>query len=667
MFSFFISGTLFVFVLFAVVPLLFFKFIVSQLFLSLWFGLISMIYPELEFIRTTTVRSLLDTHRNQGIGAILLRVKGPAQPQAVIRHLQEVVNRKSKNGKLSFPRLHQALVTKCGQYAWKNVQFDIEKNLSVSTGIFKNRPISEFNIQEYVSDIVSKYLPPNCSPWHLIIIPTLDDHHYILLKLHHILLNENLNIGDLLPLIPPTKPSTGFFVCKSPLNDIFRKPESTPMLVEHLVTELTNFWNEFLSNYDPLENVALLKDNPSFTQFLGIMLVTFIAIIKEIRRGMRVIRPDIRSRLTFVSYTIEKEKNKRQLTLSTFFVSILITLDPRNLFKFYLKLFWTLCISLPISLPSIFISEVFALYQCILYGYCSNTKAFVGVVKTYAPLLYGALFEFIDLARIIFYAPKNIISHILCQKEYLQTVTLSGRKCVAWSEPIKCNHLQAISKSFGVSELEIMLASFSKNLSKYLNQTDHVIPEEIAIFLRNINSNYIFATGVNIRPEDSCSGILFMGLPILNNAKGDTLIENLVKIKNRLNESLEKQQLSYFLTILQTKYGILTEVLPSILLIVYLRYLSRKFAISVTEMSSRHPNVTQRTLWGQEVESAIYFRPPQANTCISVCFNEYADHVKLAVMCDTRLVPNHVLLARNFVEHIEELAQYTSSYPQLTK
>ncbi|XP_044759724.1 uncharacterized protein LOC123317321 [Coccinella septempunctata] len=661
MFGFLIGASLFVVVLFAVLPLLLFKFVVSQLLQSVWFWLISLIYPDLEFVKTTTVRSLLDTHRNQGIGSILLRVKGPAQPDAVKRHLQEVVNRRSKNGKLSFPRLHQALVTKGAQYAWKKVQFDIEKNVSVSTGIFKNRPVTEFNIQEYVSDLVSKYLPPNCSPWHIIIIPTLEDHHYILLKLHHILLNEHLNIGDLLPLIPPTKPSTGFFASDSPLNNIFKKPKSTPKLLEHIVLELTNFWNEFLSNYDPLENVALLKDNPSFTQFLAIAFITFVSIVKEIRRGFRVIKPDLHSRFTFVSYTIEKEKNKRQLHLSVFLKSIVVSLDPRNLFRISLKLFWTCCISLPVLLPSMLISEFFALYQCVVYGYCNNINTFVGSIKTYVPLIYGALFEFIELAKIIFYSPKNIISHILCQKEYLQTVTLSGRKCVAWSEPIKSSYLKTISKNFAVSELEIMLTAFSKNLSKYLKQTDHVIPEEIAIFMRNINSNYVFATGVNVRPEDSCSGILFMGLPVLNEEKGDTMIENLVKIRNRLNESLEKQQMSYFLTILQTKFGILTEVLPSILLIIYLRYLSRKFAISVTEVSSRHPNVTQKTIWGQEVESAIYFRPPQANTCISVCFNEYADHVKLGVICDTRLIPNHVLLARNFVSHIEDLTRYTPS------
>lgn len=42
----------------------------------LWLKLLSSRYPHLEFIWTDTVRSLLDTHRNQGIINVLLSVQG---------------------------------------------------------------------------------------------------------------------------------------------------------------------------------------------------------------------------------------------------------------------------------------------------------------------------------------------------------------------------------------------------------------------------------------------------------------------------------------------------------------------------------------------------------------------------------------------------------------
>ncbi|KAL3273690.1 hypothetical protein HHI36_015120 [Cryptolaemus montrouzieri] len=657
MIDFLVSGALFSFVLFALLPLLCLKFIVTRFFQSIWFCFISLLHPDLEFIRTTTVRTLLDTHRNQGIGAVLLCVKGPAQPEAVKRHLQELVNRRSKNGNLAFPRLRDALVIRCGTYAWQKVQFDLQKNVTVVPGMFKKRAITEFNIQEYVNDLITKFLPQNASPWHIIIIPTMENHHYILLKLHHILLTESLNIADLLPLIPPTRHSSSLFTSKSPLVKVLEELKSFPLLKQRLTDELSNYWNEFLSNYDPLERLELLKNNPNFSQFLAISLITFITILKEIKRGFKVIKPDVYSRYQYICYIVEKETRKRQIHFSTFLTSIIVSLDPRNLIKTNFKLFWNFLTFFTIRFPSQILAEVLSVYQCIFQGYCSYTYTFVGLIYTYVPLAYGSFKEFLDIAKTIFYAPKNIISQILCKKEYLQTVTLTGRKCVAWSEPIKTERLKMISKTLEISELELLLGGLSMNLSKYLNQVDHVIPDEMAISMRNINSNYIFATGINVRPEDSCSGILFMGLPIPNNERGDTPVKNLAKIKNNFKESLEKQQVSYFLSILQTRFGVLAKILPSTFLAIYLRYLSRKFAVTVTEVSSRYPNVTQRTLWGQEVSTVIYWRPPQANTCISLCLNEYADHIKLGVMCDARLIPNHNLLASNFSNHIEELSK----------
>ncbi|KAK9883267.1 hypothetical protein WA026_001451 [Henosepilachna vigintioctopunctata] len=543
-----------------------------------------------------------------------------------------------------------------GIYAWEKVEFDLEKQFTLVPGVFQNRPVTEFNIQEYVSDLIAKYMSQNTSPWHIAIIPTLENHHYILLRLHHILLNESLNIGDLLPLIPPTRLNSGFFTSRSPLVNVFRKPKFIPLLQEHLADDLSNHWNEFLSNYDPLERIELLKKYLTFPQFLAVAIITFIAIIKEFRRGLKVIKTDFFSRYKFLTCVIHRETRKRDITISNLLRSVVVSFDPRNILRDYLKIMWSL-FYLVISLPNMLFSELSALYLCIFQGYCSYPNTFVGIFYTYIPLIYNALKEIVYILKTFFYAPKNIFSQILCQKEYLQTVTLSGRKCVAWSEPIKTKNLKDISNALKVHELEILLNGISVNLSKYLNQVNHTIPEEIAISLRHINSNYIFASGTNVRPEDSCAGILFMELPILNEERGDTLLDNLVKVKRNLCESSDKQQVSYLLSILQTKFGVFTKILPTTFLAVYLRYLSRKFAVSVTEVSSRYPNVTQRTLWGQEVESAIYWRPPQANISISLCLNEYADHVKLGVMCDARLVPNHALLARNFSIHVEEMKQ----------
>lgn len=60
-------------------------------------------------------------------------------------------------------------------------------------------------LQDYVSEIVSKYLPAGVSPWQMVIIPASDEQHYLLLRIHHVMINEGLNIADLLPLVPPIR------------------------------------------------------------------------------------------------------------------------------------------------------------------------------------------------------------------------------------------------------------------------------------------------------------------------------------------------------------------------------------------------------------------------------------------------------------------------------
>ncbi|XP_060522193.1 uncharacterized protein LOC132699472 isoform X2 [Cylas formicarius] len=470
---------------------------------SIWLSCASFLHPDVEFVRYSTVRTLLDTHRNQGIVSVLLSVRGRDHPEAVKRHLHEVVNRREKSGNLAFPRLQHSLVTRCGIYAWQRSKFDLEQHVTLAKFTYKGRAVTEFNIQEYVSEIISKYLPSGISPWQLIIIPTSEDHHYILLKIHHILLSEGVNIGDLLPLIPPTRPSTG------------------------------------------------LK-------------------------------------------------------------------------------------------------------------YCPYPHTLVGVFYTYVPLLVGSLKEVLGILRLIFLAPRTIIQDILMQEESMQTITLCGRKAVAWSDPVKLESIKNLAKNLGVSETEVILSSVAMCLSKYFSQVEDTIPKELPITMRNINSNYLFATGPQVKFYDSMSGIICLNLPVVDPQSDVTQLENLKLIEGKFKLALEKQGVSHLLTSLQTRAGVLTMFLPSTFASIYLKYLSRKYVVTVTELTNRYPNVTQRTLWGQEVDSVIYWRPPQANTSISLCVNEYADHVKLGVMCDAQLVPHHPFLARGFPQFVKALEDAVS-------
>lgn len=647
------------------IPFFCFSFVALKLFKSAWLSCVSVLHPDVEFVNYSTIRILLDTHRNQGIIAVLLSVKGKENPEAIKRHLQEVVKRRDKSGNLAFPRLQHILTTRCGIYAWQRGKFDLDQHVTMAKFTYKGRAVTEFNIQEYVSDIVSKYLPSGVSPWQVIIIPTSEDSHYILFKIHHILLSEGVNVGELLPLIPPTRHSFGNFPAKSPIVDVLKTPEALGNLKEKITEDMTNSWNEFLSKYEPLENSELLKDTPTVTQFLAITIVTVFSIIKECGKGFRVIRPDIVSKIRYLIRTSCNESRKRQVSPTNFIWSVLKSLSPKNLLYISLQNFWFFFVSIPIRLPIMLYAESVALYSCITLKYCPYRNTVIGIIYYYIPLIYNSLKEILDMFKIIFLAPRTIIQDILFQEESLQTITLCGRKAVAWSDPVRMEVIKNIARKLGVSETEVMLSACSMCVSKYFSQINDTIPSELPITMRNINSQYLFATGPNIRPQDSVSGIICLNLPIVDPESDKTQLQNIKELEIKFRTSIERQGLSHLLTLLQTKFGILTNFLPSTLLSVYLKFLSRKYAITVTEVTNKYPNVTQRTLWGQEVVSAIYWRPPQANTSISLCLNEYADHIKVGVMCDAQLVPHHPVLVRGFPEFVRDLADSVAATPRL--
>ncbi|KAL1497874.1 hypothetical protein ABEB36_008760 [Hypothenemus hampei] len=655
MFDFLITLSLFNLTL-LFIPVLLLSFLGLKLFQSIWISSISLLHPDVEFVNYSTVRILRDTHRNQGIIAVLLAVRGKENPEAIKRHLQELVRRRDKSGNLAFPRLQQSLTTRCGTYAWQRSKFDLDQHVTLAKFTFKGRAITEFNIQEYVSDIVSKYLPAEQSPWQVTIIPTSEDNHYILFKIHHILLSEGVNVGDLLPLIPPTKQPTGNVVVKSPIVDVLKKPVALTTLKEKLTDEITNFWNEFISKHEPLEKPELLKDTPKISQYIAVTLITIISIIKECRRGFRVIKPDIFSKCRYFILTYCNETKKRQVSWPNLFRSITKSLSPTNLTYAFLQNCWFCFVAIPIRLPIIIYNESVALYSCITMNYCPYPHTAVGLFYYYIPLLYSSLLEVLDMVKIIFLAPRATIQDILLQEESLQTITLCGRKVLSWSDPVKIDLIRDTARKLGASETEVTLSACAMCISKYFVQINDNVPQELPITMRNINSQYLFATGPNIRPEDSVSGIICFNLPIIDLQSDKTQLENFKELEVKFKTSIDRQGLSHLLTLLQSRFKIMTKFLPATLVSIYLKYLSRKYAITFTEVTNRYPNVTQRTLWGQEVISAIYWRPPQANTSISLCINEYADHVKLGVMCDAQLAPQHPFLVRGFPEFIKDLA-----------
>lgn len=149
----------------------------------------------------------MDTSRNPGVFHVLLQIKGEYDINVIKTKLKEhVLERKEKFGRDAFPKLKSTLISCWGHYAWiqkVGSDFDINNHVLLSSNKCRGRLITETNIQSCVSDIISKYMPPENPPWQIIVIPIADsDRYYILVRMHHLLLEEEskLKISDMLML-----------------------------------------------------------------------------------------------------------------------------------------------------------------------------------------------------------------------------------------------------------------------------------------------------------------------------------------------------------------------------------------------------------------------------------------------------------------------------------
>lgn len=73
-----------------------------------------------------------------------------------------MLNRVNKLGEPRFPKLSMLLVSKWGSYAWKNMhgkEFSVDQVLVVGgKSTHRGRPLTEFNVKEHVSDIITRYI-----------------------------------------------------------------------------------------------------------------------------------------------------------------------------------------------------------------------------------------------------------------------------------------------------------------------------------------------------------------------------------------------------------------------------------------------------------------------------------------------------------------------------
>ncbi|XP_069685750.1 uncharacterized protein [Periplaneta americana] len=644
---------------------------------SFWLGVLKRLFPGLEFVRNVTVRTATDTMRNQGIITLLLTVKGRFQPELIKARLQEqIIEKRNKDGKLMFPHLQTSLTTKWGRYAWvKSNSFSLDNHLLVGSGFFRGRIVNDLNIQEYVSDIVSKYLPPELPPWQISLIPSYlgqEERFYFLIRIHHLLLSEEgLGLGDLL-LIGPDRPNVFKRrlneddenpieepLPNSPLTELFPTPVAIPKLYNSIRDVISNGWNQLVSLYDPVENPEILKSSPGIQVCAAVTFITGVSILKELwsltRKDMSVFKKIIN-----INPTITTEVERRQCTPQFISSSILNSLSPKQLIVCGFSFFWCISYTCTITVPHIIVCEVRALVlRDKNFGY---SKSITEMTFNYCAMIIAAIKEFFNLANIVYTAPRMLIEELVVSHRdpmhQLQTVSLCGRKVVAWTDPIPLDTIRKIGTSIGASTSEIVISAVSGAMREYFRQFGLTVPGSVLATARYFPLESLMQTsrGIDDSPgPPSGRGLLCLALPtspIYEDGK-----ESVQEIQRILAEARRKQPAIYEASLWQLDGGYITRLLPSLAVRIILNYLSRRYAVTLTEVAPEATDESRkRLIWGQEIESALYWRTPQSNICLALTLMNYGDCVRLAVMSDAMIAPQHSVITTSFMQQVYQLA-----------
>lgn len=418
------------------------------------------------------------------------------------------------------------------------------------------------------------------------------DRFYMLARVHHLYVSEdNISFGHMLMIKKenewtPTPPQELDSI-EDVLQQIFRQPKSFPLLYDHICQVLSNSWNEMIAAYDPLQNPSFEKSSPNIFEFYIICFIALLAIVREyLQRGDDLVA------------IIRRETSRRHVGPCLFLRCCLNTLYPFVIVRLIVAWWWFICVKCILHLP---ITVLHFLYHTQIY-----TRWFFVSLRAIGEVIY--------LFYLVYTAPRVILDELFWPLfrrpgHHLQRESLSGRKVVCWTEPIPIDLIRRIRDKTGVASCEIQLFAVAASLGEFFAESRLKVGKQIETTTRFIPQEHLLKSAKSIS-----SGLLCLSLPM--NIPEDDALYGLHMMQQALQDAMTSQTALYLASLWQYDYGLLTSVFPSFVARILLYVLSTRYSIMLTHVEAHTKEMKKRHLvWGQEVESFIYWRPPQANVC----------------------------------------------------
>lgn len=171
------------------------------------------------------------------------------------------------------------------------------------------------------------------------------------------------------------------------------------------------------------------------------------------------------------------------------------------------------------------------------------------------------------------------------------------------------------------------------------------------------------------------TGYILVNLPL--EPHSDKQID---RMRKSFNEVRENQFALFLLYVAQRQFDFLTKILPQCWIRLLFNYLSKHYTVSITELADGYPRTDNSDidtmLWEDKILDIIYFTPPQSNisenfliwnilvfnfvtlsTGVSLTFQRFGQHIRLAVMTDAIIRPLHNKISQTWSQYIHDMMQ----------
>lgn len=545
--------------------------------------------------------------------------------------------------------------------------FNVENHVKMGPSQFKTRPITESNIQECVSYIVSKYMASEYPPWEVKLIPlTNENSFYMLIRIHHLILDEqkNLKVSDmmLLDYSKGTKYGSALLVAdsekrlmKSPLMNMIRKPRNVIAIYEDVMDSFIQRWNNFVHENDSLEHHDGSSKKPTDVSSLvsSVVMMFLNTQLDYKQQAPKIVRnsSDPQQKLRFWMNLMGEEWARRQLSFPLIIEILLQFINPINVISHIIKFLWWTIITWTFLSPFYIWRELTAVWKFVFLNEDVSSNSIIGFLAYCLPLLYGAMKECVYFIRIIFNGPRLFIEETFKdgrrdEQHFLQNITLSGRKNVSWSGTISIDELKSKSARNHRTHSELLFSTVSSCLHNMFLKTKNNVPSTIRLSYRSVAYEYLFGT------KHRRNGVLGLNLPIQMPSH-----KQLKDIGDHIEITRKRQVVTYLLSIVQVNCDFLTLVMPSFLFKAIINLLSKKYSLTITEVLGLNNNepAEYKTRWNAEIQDVIFFRTPQANNSMSVTIQRFRDKIRMNVMCDSNLAYVHNHVSQNFVNAFDQI------------